>query len=86
MRSFLKDKAEIFQEFQTELFRSYPQAALEEAVARLLVEVKGIRKIPTEAITDALFGVLSKTETYNVMTTLMELEKKCGTIMSCLPA
>jgi phosphatidylglycerophosphatase A len=76
MRSFLKDKAEIFQEFREELFRLYPQAVLEEAIARLLVEVKGIRKIPADAITDALLGVLSKTETYNVMTTLMELEKK----------
>ncbi|MFC0212652.1 phosphatidylglycerophosphatase A [Paenibacillus chartarius] len=76
MRSFLRDKAEIFRDFREELFRAYPQAILEEAVARLLVEVKGIKKIPTESISETLLGVLSKTETYNVMTTLLELDKK----------
>jgi phosphatidylglycerophosphatase A len=38
--------------------------------------VKGIKRIHSEPIKDALMDVLSKTETYNVMTTLMELEKK----------
>jgi phosphatidylglycerophosphatase A len=76
MRTFLKDKSLIFNEFREEVFHHYPQKLIEDAAARLLVEVKGIKKIPYEAITDSLLGVLSKTETYNVMTTLMELEKK----------
>jgi phosphatidylglycerophosphatase A len=76
MRTFLKEKSLIFSEFREELFRHYPQSVIEEAIARLLVEVKGIKKIHSEPITDALMDVLSKTETYNVMTTLLELEKK----------
>jgi phosphatidylglycerophosphatase A len=76
MRSFLKDKTEIFREFHEELFRAYPKAVLEESVVRLLVDVKGMKKIPAETISETLLEVLSKTETYNVMTTLMELEKK----------
>ncbi|MVQ35303.1 hypothetical protein GON05_11620 [Paenibacillus sp. MAH-34] len=76
MRTFLKDKTLIFNEFRDEVFSHYPQAVIEEAVARLLVEIKGIKKIPYETITTTLLGVLSKTETYNVMTTLMELQKK----------
>ena len=76
MRTFLKEKTIIFNEFREELYHHFPQQLLEDAAARLLVEVKGIKKIPYEAITDSLLSVLSKTETYNVMTTLMELEKK----------
>ncbi|MEW9700222.1 phosphatidylglycerophosphatase A [Paenibacillus sp. SI8] len=76
MRTFLKEKTMIFNDFREEVFGHYPQAVIEEAVARLLVEIKGIKKIPYETITSTLLGVLSKTETYNVMTTLMELQKK----------
>lgn len=76
MRSFLRDKAVVFQAMREELYKQYPQQVMEEAVARLLVEVKGIKKIPNEAITETVLGVLSKTETYNVLTTLMELDKK----------
>ena len=76
MRTFLKEKTLIFNEFREEVFSHYPQAVIEEAVARLLVEIKGIKKIPYDMITTTLLGVLSKTETYNVMSTLMELQKK----------
>jgi phosphatidylglycerophosphatase A len=76
MRTFLKEKANIFNEFREEVFSHYSQAVIEDAVARLLVEIKGIKKIPYETITTTLLGVLSKTETYNVMSTLMELQKK----------
>jgi hypothetical protein len=76
MRTFLKEKTLIFNEFREEVFSHYPQAVIEEAVARLLVEIKGIKKIPTDLITTTLLGVLSKTETFNVMSTLMELQKK----------
>ncbi|TXK84678.1 phosphatidylglycerophosphatase A [Paenibacillus sp. N3.4] len=76
MRTFLKEKTLIFNEFRDEVFSHYSQTVIEEAVARLLVEIKGIKKIPYDTITTNLLSVLSKTETYNVMTTLMELEKK----------
>ncbi|NEW04444.1 hypothetical protein GK047_00200 [Paenibacillus sp. SYP-B3998] len=76
MRTFLKEKALVLNEMRDEVFHHFPQADIEAAVARLLVEVKGIKKIPYDLITDTLLGVLSKTETYNVMTTLLELEKK----------
>lgn len=76
MRTFLKEKSLVLREMREEVFQSFPQADIEAAVARLLVEVKGIRKIPYELIAETLLGVMSKTETYNVMTTLLELEKK----------
>lgn len=76
MKTFLKDKEAVMAEMREELFGYFPQASIEEAVARLLVEVKGIKKIPKEQISETLLGVLGKTETYNVMTTLLELEKK----------
>ncbi|SDD26235.1 Phosphatidylglycerophosphatase A [Paenibacillus sp. UNCCL117] len=75
MKTFLKEKVEIFNEFREEVFALYPQAVLEEAIARLLVEIKGTKKIPHETITTTLMGVLSKTETFNVMSTLIELQQ-----------
>lgn len=79
MKTFLTEKSLILQEMREEVFRHYPRAEIEAGVARLLVSVKGIKKIPTELISDTLLGVLSKTETYNVMSTLLELEKKVKT-------
>ncbi|MBP1993288.1 phosphatidylglycerophosphatase A family protein [Paenibacillus eucommiae] len=79
MKTFLQEKALVLNEMREEVFRSYPQADIENAIIRLLVEVKGIKKIPKELITNTLLGVLSKTETYNVMSTLLELEKKIKT-------
>lgn len=76
MRTFLKEKSLIFNELREEVFQHFPQTQIEEAIARLLVEVKGIKKIPYESITEHLLSVLSKTETYNVLTTLLELDKK----------
>jgi phosphatidylglycerophosphatase A len=76
VKTFLKEKSVIFNEFRESVFAFCPQAKIEEAVARLLVEVKGIKKIPHEEISIAVLSVLSKTETYNVMTTLNELERK----------
>jgi phosphatidylglycerophosphatase A len=76
MRTFLKDKALVLNEMREEVFRFFPQAVIEDAIVRLLVEVKGIKKIPSELITSTLLSVLSKTETYNVMSTLIALEKK----------
>jgi phosphatidylglycerophosphatase A len=76
MRTFLKEKTLILNEMREEVFRYFPQSDMESAIARLLVEVKGIKKIPAELITNTMIGVMSKTETYNVISTLMELEKK----------
>jgi len=76
MRTFLKEKSLILSDMREEVFQHFPQSDIEAAVARLLVEVKGIKKIPYELISETLIGVMSKTETYNVMTTLLELEKK----------
>jgi phosphatidylglycerophosphatase A len=76
LRTFLKEKTEIFNEMREEVFRSFPQADIENAIVRLLVEVRGIKKIPSELITSTMLGVMSKTETYNVISTLLELEKK----------
>jgi phosphatidylglycerophosphatase A len=76
LRTFLKEKKEIFNEMREEVFRLFPQADIENAIVRLLVEVRGIKKIPSELITSTMLGVMSKTETYNVISTLLELEKK----------
>jgi len=76
MRTFLKEKSLVLNEMRDEVFHHFPQADIETAIARLLVEVKGIKKIPHDLIAETLLGVLSKTETYNVMTTLLELDKK----------
>lgn len=76
MKSLLKEKSAAFQDLHEEIFQHFPQATFEDAVSRLLIEVKNIKKIPHDLITDSLFSVLNKTETFNVMTTLLELEKK----------
>ncbi|MFC5447312.1 phosphatidylglycerophosphatase A family protein [Paenibacillus aestuarii] len=76
MKTFLKEKSLVLKEMRDEVFHHFPQADIETAVARLLVEVKGIRKIPHELIAETLLGVLGKTETYNVMMTLLEMDKK----------
>jgi|GEM_PF-187089 len=76
MKTFLKEKSLVLKEMRDEVFHHFPQSDIETAVARLLVEVKGIRKIPHELIAETLLGVLGKTETYNVMMTLLEMDKK----------
>ncbi|UUZ84370.1 phosphatidylglycerophosphatase A [Paenibacillus sp. P26] len=76
MKTFLKDKSLVMAEMREELFSHFSQKSIEEAVVRSLIEAKGIKKTPNDLITETLLGVLSKTETYNVITTLLELEKK----------
>jgi phosphatidylglycerophosphatase A len=74
MKTFLKDKSILFQELREQIFTEYPQADLEDAVIRLLMEVKDLRRVSRIQITDCLMEILNKTETYNVMTSILELE------------
>ncbi|QGQ96346.1 hypothetical protein EHS13_16385 [Paenibacillus psychroresistens] len=75
MKSFLADKEHTFSDLLAELYTFYPKQEIMLAVIQLLHSVK---TIPVE-LTDvelALNAVLKKTETYSVLLTLMELEKK----------
>jgi phosphatidylglycerophosphatase A len=75
MKSFLTDKAQIFTDLQAELYSMYPKNEIVLAVVRLLHEVKAM-PVEVEIAEAALDAVLKKTETYTVLLTLMELEKK----------
>jgi phosphatidylglycerophosphatase A len=74
MRTFLQEKTLIFNEFREEIFRVYPQKLIEESVIRLLMEIKDYRQVDQQVVTDCLMDVLSKTETYNVISTILQME------------
>jgi phosphatidylglycerophosphatase A len=75
MRSFLVNKEQAFVELQTELFALYAKQDIMQAVIQLLQEVKTI-PVEMNEVEVALDGILRKTETFNVLLTLLELEKK----------
>lgn len=81
MNSFISSKEAAFTKLQTELFTYYPKQKIMDAVIRLLHEVKTI-PLEMSDVETALMKVLKKTETFNVLLTLMELEKKTETDIS----
>lgn len=76
MKTLLKERMEAFLDLQNEIFNIYPKEDIEKAVARLIVEVKCTKKVNMLTVSEALASVLNKTETYNVLLTLIELDKK----------
>jgi phosphatidylglycerophosphatase A len=75
MKSFLADKEHTFSDLLTELYTFYPKQEIMLAVIQLLHSVKTI-PVELSDVELALNAVLKKTETYSVLLTLMELEKK----------
>jgi phosphatidylglycerophosphatase A len=75
MKSFLANKEQTFKELQNEIFRLYPKQMIILAVIRLLDDVKTMSANLAD-VEAALDSILKKTETYSVLLTLLELEKK----------
>lgn len=76
MKSFLKNREEVLQETYQEIFSSYPKEQIYEAVRSVLKTVMKKENIPSEILSNALDRALSKTETFNTLLTLLELEKR----------
>ncbi|MEX2462330.1 MAG: phosphatidylglycerophosphatase A [Paenibacillaceae bacterium] len=75
MKSFLADKEQTFAEMLKELYTFYPKQDILLAVIQLLRSVKTI-PVELSEVEAALNAVLKKTETFSVLLTLMELEKR----------
>jgi phosphatidylglycerophosphatase A len=75
MKSFLADKEHTFSDLLTELYTVYPKQEIMLAVIQLLHSVKTV-PVELSDVELALNAVLKKTETFSVLLTLMELEKK----------
>jgi phosphatidylglycerophosphatase A len=75
MKSFLTDKEQTFADMLKELYAYYPKQEIMLAVIHLLRSVKTI-PVELSEVEAALNAVLKKTETYTVLLTLLELEKK----------
>lgn len=75
MRTLLKEKHIAFNELHNEVFEIYPKDQIIHSIARVLIDVKGLGSVDLLHIEEALFSVLNKTETYNVLLTMLELDK-----------
>ena len=76
MKSFLQNREHALQELYEKIFNEYPLEKMEDAVIQLIQNVKRdeVNRVDVQA---ALQRVLGKTETFNVLLTLWELEKRC---------
>jgi phosphatidylglycerophosphatase A len=77
MRSYLKDREIVLKEFYEEFFSYYSRESILSSTKKLLKDVVNI-DLDANKLEDALDGVLSKTETFNTLLTLLELEKRCS--------
>lgn len=76
MKSFLQEREHALNELYQEIFKEYPLEKMEDAVVQLIHNVKR-DEVNRKDVEIALQRVLHKTETYNVLLTLLELEKRC---------
>lgn len=87
MKSYLKDRSEVYDDLYSELFALYPKQLLINSVKKLLADVPKKTNIKDELIEKSLHSVLNKTETYNVLSSLYELEKRSVTdheLLNCM--
>lgn len=75
MKSFLNERSVVFQQLHDEIFAIYPKQAIVQTAHRLLADVPK-KDASLEEIEEALDGVLHKTETFNILLTLLELDKR----------
>lgn len=76
MKSLLKQRDEVLNELYNEIFKSYRKEEIVEAIRKVLSDVTKIEIEDKTRIKDSLDRVMNKTETYNVLLTLFELDKK----------
>lgn len=76
MKSFLQKREHALNELYQEIFNEYPFEKIEDAVVQLIQNVKR-DEVDREKVRISLQRILDKTETYNVLLTLVELEKRC---------
>lgn len=75
MKTLLKPKLEAFTDLRNEIFALYPEKELCRAIASVVTEMRETQKVSEQDSLEALYSVLNKTETFNVMLTLLELER-----------
>lgn len=75
MKSFLEPRDVSFKKLYDEIFELYPLADLERSTIILLETIKK-DKTDIKSVESAMQKVLNKTETFNVLLTLLELEKR----------
>lgn len=78
LKSFLKERKDALNDLYTEIFELYPKKEILGAVQTLLVNISKFEVLSTRDIEVAMQNVLNKTETYNVLLTLNELDKRCS--------
>lgn len=76
MKSFLKPREELFNDIKGELYTTYSEESIIEAVIKLLSDVKKMDRVDPVKIKQALENVLDKNETYSVLLSILELEKR----------
>ena len=76
MKSFLKPREEVILEMKNQLYSQYSEGRIIEAVIKLIADVKKMTDVNHSAVRKALHSVLDKTETFSVLSSLMELEIK----------
>lgn len=75
MKSFLEAREVVLRKFYEEFHREYPLELLVQATQEVL-ETVCRQKYSSADIQESLHSILSKTETYNTLLTLQELEKR----------
>lgn len=76
MRSFLKERELVLKELYDEIYKIYPRDMLIQSIKKLILDVKSESFEDNLLLNETLDGVLSKTETYNILLTLYELDKR----------
>ena len=76
MKSFLTNREDALSNLYTEIFTHYSLNSIEESVIKLIKEVKK-DEVELTDVQESLKKILSKTETFNVLLTLYELELRC---------
>lgn len=76
MKSFLKPRDILVSEIKEELYTHYSEESIISAVVKLLMDIKKMNDVDETKIKKALVNILDKTETYSVLLSLLELEKR----------
>lgn len=75
MKSYLDKKEIVMEKLYQEIYKEYPKEKIIEVALKNIKEIKGEEKTK-ELAEFELNHILSKTETFNVLNTLYELEKR----------
>jgi phosphatidylglycerophosphatase A len=77
LKSLLKPKDVCFEDLKEQVFAIYSKEEIIDGVVKLLWDVKGVLELDRDVIEEAMMGIFSKNETYNILLTLLNLDDKC---------